>query len=152
MGSQPLTRPPFYFDNGTRYSLLVIDTVKITKEGAQIMTDCDTSLNEISYMFKNEEEEEEEPVTRASHSSQRAAKSAVLSTKFRSEQEEASKEQSRKEHQKILADQKHAEGLKRYGDGGSLKKDDQKSVFRKFESYKRDTALPKDVNNLRVSG
>lgn len=114
------------------------------------MTDCDTSLNEISYMFKNEEEEEEEPVTRASHTSQRAAKSAVLSTKFRSEQEEASKEQSRKEHQKVLADQKHAEGLKRYGDAGSLKKDDQKSVFRKFESYKRDTALPKEVNNLRI--
>ncbi|KAG0040989.1 FACT complex subunit spt16 [Podila clonocystis] len=150
VGFQDIDNPNAPDEQSKKYSLLVIDTVKITKEGAQIMTDCDTSLNEISYMFKNEEEEDEEPVTRASHTSQRAAKSAVLSTKFRSEQEEASKEQSRKEHQKILADQKHAEGLKRYGDGGSLKKDDQKSVFRKFESYKRDTALPKDVNNLRI--
>jgi len=127
---------------------LLIDTVRITHEAAQILTVCDTSLSDISYVFKDPAEDE--PVKAESSTNQRAAKSAVLNTKLRSEQEDASKELSRKEHQKLLAEQKHAEGLERYGDGGSLKKDDQKSAFRKFESYKRDTALPKEVSNLRI--
>ncbi|KAF9426598.1 FACT complex subunit spt16 [Podila epigama] len=150
VGFQDIENPKAADEPSKKYSLLLIDTVRITAESAQVLTDCDKSLSEISYFFKNADEEKEEPTKRETAVPQRAAKSAVLSTKFRSEQEEASKDQTRKEHQKMLAEQKHAEGLKRYGDGGSLKKDDQKSVFRKFESYKRDTALPKEVNNLRI--
>jgi nucleosome binding factor SPN SPT16 subunit len=133
-----------------RYSLLIIDTVKITTETPQILTVCDTSLDDISYFFKDAADEEEEPVKKESPSNQRAAKSAVLNTKFRSEQDEASKDQTRKEHQKILAERKHSEGLERYAGSGSLKKDNQKSVFRKFESYKRESALPKEVSSLRI--
>ncbi|KAG0343552.1 FACT complex subunit spt16 [Podila humilis] len=149
LGFQDIDNPNAPDEQSKKYSLLLIDTVKVTNDGAVALTDCDTSLNEISYVLRDEEEEEEESAPRT-NTSQRAAKSAVLSTKFRSEQEEASKEQARKEHQKMLADQKHAEGMKKYGDAGSLKKDDQKSVFRKFESYKRDTALPKEVSSLRI--
>ena len=133
-----------------RYSLLLIDTIRITQESPQLLTVCDTSLSDVSYFFKDPAEEEEEPVKKETGAHTRAAKSAVLNTKFRSEVDEASKDQSRKEHQKLLADQKHAEGLERYGDAGSLKKDNAKSVFRKFESYKRESALPKEVSSLRI--
>ncbi|KAK3814140.1 MAG: putative SPT16-general chromatin factor [Benniella sp.] len=136
-------------ERSKRYSLLVIDTIKVTTEAPQILTVCDTGLDDVSYFFKDAADEDDEP-TKESPATQRAAKSAVLNTKFRSEQDEASKDQARKEHQKMLAEQKHADGLARYGGSGSLKKDDQKSVFRKFESYKRESALPKEVSNLRI--
>ncbi|KAF9359172.1 FACT complex subunit spt16 [Mortierella sp. NVP85] len=137
-------------ERSKRYSLLVIDTIKITTEAPQILTVCDTGLDDVSYFFKDAADEDDEPTKKESPATQRAAKSAVLNTKFRSEQDEASKDQARKEHQKMLAEQKHADGLARYGGSGSLKKDDQKSVFRKFESYKRESALPKEVSNLRI--
>ncbi|KAG0046982.1 FACT complex subunit spt16 [Gryganskiella cystojenkinii] len=150
VGFQDIENPKATDERSKKYSLLLIDTVRITHESAQILTVCDTSLSDISYVFKDPAEDDEAPVKSESSSNQRAAKSAVLNTKLRSEQEDASKELSRKEHQKLLAEQKHAEGLERYGDGGSLKKDDQRAAFRKFESYKRDTALPKEVSNLRI--
>ncbi|KAF9581674.1 FACT complex subunit spt16 [Lunasporangiospora selenospora] len=147
IGFQDLEDPKAEDSRSKTYALLLIDTVRITQDSAQLLTDVDTRFEEISYFYKDPEEEEKPEKEPAQT---RASKSAVLNTKFRSEQEEASKDQSRKEHQKLLAAQKLADGLKRYGDGGSLKKDNQKSVFRKFESYKRDTALPKESSNLRI--
>jgi len=52
-------------------------------------------------------------------------------------------EQIRKEHQAELARQKQAEGLARFGDGVDHQTSQRKAIFRKFESYKRDTSLPK---------
>ncbi|KAF9107211.1 FACT complex subunit spt16 [Mortierella sp. AM989] len=150
VGFQDIENPKATDEKSKKYSLLLIDTIRITAELPQILTVCDTSFSDISFFFQDPAEEEEEPVKKESPATQRASKSAVLNTKFRSEQEEASKDQARKEHQKMLAEQKHSEGLERYGDGGSLKKDDQKSVFRKFESYKRESALPKEVSSLRI--
>ncbi|KAF9916544.1 FACT complex subunit spt16, partial [Lobosporangium transversale] len=150
VGFQDIENPKAADERSKKYSLLLIDTVRITTETPQILTTCDTSYSEISYFFKDPAEEEEEPVKKETPTHQRAAKSAVLNTKFRSEQEEASKDQARKEHQKMLADQKQAEGLEKYGEAGSLVKDNQKSVFRKFESYKRESALPKEVGSLRI--
>ncbi|KAI7820538.1 putative SPT16-general chromatin factor [Gamsiella multidivaricata] len=150
VGFQDIENPKATDEKSKKYSLLLVDTIRITTEAPQILTSCDTSFDDISYILKDVAEEEEEPVKKEQPNSQRTAKSAVLNTKFRSEQEEASKDQARKEHQKMLAEQKHAEGLERYGDAGSLKKDNQKSVFRKFESYKRESALPKEVSSLRI--
>ncbi|KAF9962002.1 FACT complex subunit spt16 [Mortierella alpina] len=150
VGFQDIDNPKATDDKSKKYSLLLIDTVRITQEAPQILTSCETTLSEVSYFFKDPAEEEEEPVKKESPTHSRASKSAVLNTKFRSEQDEASKDSARKEHQKLLAEQKHAEGIERYGDAGSLKKDNQKSVFRKFESYKRESALPKEVSSLRI--
>ncbi|CAG8751071.1 4903_t:CDS:2, partial [Acaulospora morrowiae] len=78
-------------------------------------------------------------------------KSAVLKTKFRSEEkDEESIEQRRKRHQEELAAQKQAEGLARFGDGVDHQTNQREEVFRKFESYKRDTALPKEVKDLKI--
>ncbi|KAG0299854.1 FACT complex subunit spt16, partial [Dissophora globulifera] len=149
VGFQDIENPKATDEKSKIYSILLIDTVRITQEAPQILTISDTAVTDISYFFKDAEEEEE-PTKKESPAHQRAAKSAVLNTKFRSEQDEASKDQARKEHQKMLADQKQSEGLERYGEVGSLKKDNQKSVFRKFESYKRESALPKEVSSLRI--
>ncbi|KAF8929066.1 putative SPT16-general chromatin factor [Dissophora ornata] len=149
VGFQDIENPKATDEKSKKYSLMLIDTIRITQEAPQILTVCETGVRDISYFFKDAEEEEE-PAKKESPTNQRSAKSAVLNTKFRSEQDEASKDQARKEHQKMLAEQKHSEGLERYGDAGSLKKDNQKSVFRKFESYKRESALPKEVTSLRI--
>ena len=66
-------------------------------------------------------------------------------------QGEETPEQRRKRHQKELAIQKQAEGIARFADGVDQQSSQRQAVFRKFESYKRDTALPKEVKDLKAS-
>ena len=42
------------------YSLLLIDTIRVTNEHPIVLTDCAKSLNDISYMFKDDGDSEEE--------------------------------------------------------------------------------------------
>lgn len=59
-------------------------------------------------------------------------------------------EARRKEHQKALARQKQEEGLARFaGEDGDQKAAD-KPVFRRFESYKKETQLPRDTASLKI--
>ncbi|ORZ24132.1 FACT complex subunit-domain-containing protein [Absidia repens] len=79
------------------------------------------------------------------------SKSAILRSKFRSEeQEDETKEQKRKDHQKDLLAQKLADGLKRYSEETQNDMDDNKAVFRKFESYRSEAKLPREVRDLRI--
>lgn len=61
-----------------------------------------------------------------------------------------SAEQRRRIHQKALAEQKHQEGLARYADKGSQSKSDEKQVFKRFDSYKKETQLPNETRDLKV--
>ena len=55
-----------------------------------------------------------------------------------------------KEHQSELVKQKQEEGLKRFKgeDGGG--RDTNEEVFKKYESYRRESQLPTKVEDLRV--
>ncbi|CAG8606166.1 18012_t:CDS:10, partial [Racocetra fulgida] len=59
------------------------------------------------------------------------------------------KNQRRKKHQEELAARKQADGLARFSEKSNEKASQHKAVFRSFESYKRDTALPKEVKDLK---
>ncbi|CAO3594139.1 unnamed protein product [Absidia cylindrospora] len=90
--------------------------------------------------------------TRATaNASDSISKSAILRSKFRSEeQDDETKEQKRKDHQKDLLAQKLADGLKRYSEETQNDTDDNKAVFRKFESYRSEAKLPREVRDLRI--
>ncbi|KAJ2784114.1 FACT complex subunit spt16 [Coemansia javaensis] len=76
--------------------------------------------------------------------------SAILSSKFRSdEREEESTTRQRREHQKELLARLHAEGRRRFaGDEGQAS--EETHVARKFESYKRETAIPRDARHGKI--
>ncbi|KAI9495094.1 FACT complex subunit-domain-containing protein [Zychaea mexicana] len=130
------------------YSLLLIDTVRVSPDAPPVVLTegCSKNLNEISYFFKAEGsesdvQEKKKPVKPAKKET--TSKSAVLRSKFRSEdQDEESREQKRKEHQKELFAKKLAEGLAKFGDGSNNGEDDNKPVFKKFESYRSESKLP----------
>ncbi|KAI8089405.1 FACT complex subunit-domain-containing protein [Halteromyces radiatus] len=161
-----------------KYSLLLIDTIRVTNELPITLTECSKRLNEVSYFMKEESEDGDQEMannddnykqSKTQHSSsaistsspsQRSglplkkegvSKTAILRSKFRSEeQDDESKEQKRKEHQKDLFAQKQAEGLKRFSEEQQNDKDDNKTVFRKFESYRSEAKLPREVRDLRI--
>lgn len=66
-------------------------------------------------------------------------------------QDDMSNEQRRKLHQKQLQELKQEEGLARFAGGEETGKGAEKAVFKKFECYKKETAIPNETRDLRVS-
>jgi nucleosome binding factor SPN SPT16 subunit len=60
-------------------------------------------------------------------------------------------EQKRNLHQKQLAEQRNSEGKIRFGEGGDKAKSLEKATFKKFECYRKESLLPKGLDQLRVS-
>lgn len=132
---------------GRVYSLFVGDTVQITKDEPIVLTDVDKSLKVVSYMLGDDDDEME--------AENLPARGAILDKKLRNTKngnpDRASNELKRRAHQKMLADARNAEGLKRYSGDTEGKSDQAVAVFRKFESYRKDIALPKTISDLRVT-
>ncbi|KAI9304410.1 FACT complex subunit-domain-containing protein [Cunninghamella echinulata] len=159
-------------ERSKKYSLLIVDTVRVTNEIPIPLTECSKRLNEVSYFIKEDESmdanennnneksgegksqgKNNNSNTSSSRSMKKepAPKTAILRSKFRSEdQDEETKEQRRKEHQKQLFAQKHADGLARFSEDQQAGDDDRKPVFRKFESYRSEAKLPREVKDLRI--
>lgn len=187
------TQAPANDPRRQKYSLLLVDTVRVTNELPVTLTECSKRLNEVSYFLKEDEsvdggdanqpDNNKKPAVTSSSSSSSSSgatkksstkssssataspslsrssiknepvsKTAILRSKFRSEeQDEESKEQKRKDHQKDLFAQKQADGLKRFSEETQNDKGDNKAVFRKFESYRSEAKLPREVRDLKVS-
>ncbi|KAJ1505154.1 FACT complex subunit spt16 [Coelomomyces lativittatus] len=82
------------------------------------------------------------------HSSKRPERrkaSSILQTKTRYEDREQSAEAKRQAHQKELAQQRQAEGLRRFTEQNEKSQKENARVLRKFESYKTMYMLPKDA-------
>lgn len=156
IGFQDLENKDTKDEKAKTYALLLIDTVRVTNDGAVVMTDAPKGVNDVFFFFDDEGDGDKaaknEEKSRSSKSEKKKAQSAILNSKFRSEeQDEESREQKRKAHQKQLAAQKLADGLKRFAENAENNVGEQKAVFRRFESYKSDAKLPKEVKNLQVS-
>jgi nucleosome binding factor SPN SPT16 subunit len=157
---------------GQTYALMLVDTIRVTNDAPLVLTaDCSKKLNKISYFFDDEEDAPEKSdvdidssvskkKTAAAASGGPAAavkresaiaKSAILRSKLRNEdQEEESREQKRKEHQKQLFAQKLAEGLAKFSESSGQGNGEEKPVFRKFESYRSEAKLPREVRGLKI--
>ena len=59
-------------------------------------------------------------------------------------------EQRRALHQKKLADEIHKQGLERFTSGSDPAKALERATFKKFECYRKESLLPKAVDQLRV--
>ncbi|KAI8834781.1 FACT complex subunit SPT16 N-terminal lobe domain-containing protein [Chytriomyces cf. hyalinus JEL632] len=126
------------------YSLLLADTIRITKDAPVFLTEFDRDFKDISWEM-NEDEDEIVAETKSAPK----LPTAVLKSKLRNEDEEMTNEQRRALHQKELADQRQADGLQRFAEGGGAKSL-EKAQFRKFECYRKETLLPRSVDQLRI--
>lgn len=152
IGFADLENPKPTDKRSKNYSLLLIDTIRVNNDAPIVFTDCSKKINEISYFIKGDDDAETSRGAEAKAVKKEApAKTAILRSKFRSEeQDEESREQKRKEHQKKLFAQKLAEGLAKFSGQSGTDQDENKPKFRKFESYRSESKLPREVRDLKV--
>jgi nucleosome binding factor SPN SPT16 subunit len=133
----------------SHYSLEIIDTIRIAPDGPVVFTDSDKNRGNVSFYFKQDEDE----VKKRKKETRGAASTAILKTKLRTEtanHQEESGEKKRQLHQKELHEKLQKAGEQKYADEPGATGDETKAVFKKFESYKRDSQLPNAVKDLRV--
>ncbi|PVU99977.1 hypothetical protein BB559_000235 [Furculomyces boomerangus] len=143
LGFQKLVNPKPDNSKNKNYALLVSDNVIVKSDG------CEEDKNENSKSQKNGSRDNDK---KGSNGRTSTRKSAVLASKFRSEnaEEEESQLAKRRKHQKELAEKLNSEGIRRFaaqeGDGDAQ----EQHALKKFESYKRETALPREVGRLKI--
>lgn len=170
VGFSDLENPKASDPRGKIYALMLVDTVRVTNDAAVVLTaDCSKKLNKISYFFDEEDEDvkmEDDKKSSKDNNKNSApassiastvkresavAKSAILRSKLRNEdQEEESREQKRRDHQKQLFAQKLSEGLAKFSESSGNGDGEEKAVFRKFESYRSEAKLPREVRGLKI--
>ncbi|KAH6562888.1 hypothetical protein BASA62_008889 [Batrachochytrium salamandrivorans] len=132
---------------GKLYSLYLADTIQITNSAAVVLSEVDKDLGSISYAFGNDSDEDEAKVVKHLPKSRGGA---VIESKLRHESDRATTEQRRKLHQKELAQSRQNEGLSRYSENKDGKQKVQQAVVRRFESYRKESQLPRNIGELRI--
>ncbi|KAI9870153.1 MAG: FACT complex subunit spt16, partial [Watsoniomyces obsoletus] len=125
---------------GKNYSLLLIDTIRVTRGDPVVFTkDTSTDLDSIEFYFKEDEEEVKPKQEKAKKPGVSAvATSNITSSRLRGaargdnakEEEEA----RRRDHQKELAQRKQRDGLDKYAEATGDMDGDSEKKFKKFES------------------
>jgi nucleosome binding factor SPN SPT16 subunit len=139
------------------YSLLLADTIRVTRDGKTVnfTKDAPSDLEATSFFFKDDEEEAHATPKKSKKDSKigAVATTNITKTKLRAERNtnvDEGAEQRRREHQKELALKKQKEGLERYSEATGNQDGVATKKFKRFESYKRDNQLPSRVKDLVV--
>lgn len=139
------------------YSLLLGDTVKIGRDTGIVLSDGSKKLDDVVF-FLNGDEEEKKPKVKPAPSPKKVSGhivgSKVLRGKTRGEGRtdiDESAQQKMKEHQKELHQGRQERGIEKYSNDGDKDGNDNEKRIKKFESYKREDQLPKEVARKRVS-
>lgn len=97
------------------YSLSIADTVVVKDKGPEIATAASSKVyTDVAYSF-NDEEEEDKPQPKAEAN---GVESVISRTTLRSDNQEMTKEEQRRQHQAELARQKNEETARRLATGG----------------------------------
>lgn len=138
---------------GKTYSLLLIDTVRVSDGPASYLTDRLKSATDC--IFYKDDDEEEEADKKASPKKPEPANvtagGKVLRNKSRKDAMDATTANKIREHQRELAQQKQEDGLARFADADGADGGQTGKTFKKFESYKRIADFPTKTQDLRVS-
>ncbi|XP_059648380.1 FACT complex subunit SPT16-like [Cornus florida] len=125
------------------FSLLLADTVIVTDKGHDVVTSVSSkAVKDVAYSFNDDEEEEEEqPKVKAEAN---GAESLYSKATLRSDNQEMSKEELRRQHQAELARQKNEETARRLAGGGSAAGDNRGAAKSSSEliAYKNVNDLP----------
>ncbi|KAJ1819957.1 FACT complex subunit spt16, partial [Coemansia sp. RSA 2598] len=162
VGLENMANPKAADKYSKNYAYQLIDSVVVRDNAsAELITTGEKEPNDVSFFFNDEEAAPQKASKKdAKRDAKRDAngvdrkpatrKSAILPSKFRSEEkEEESGTRKRREHQKELLNRLLAEGRRRFA-GESGDNGEETRVVKKFESYKRETALPREVRSQKI--
>ena len=148
-----------------RYALHLVDTVQVTSDKAICLTNGVKSVKDTMFFLNPEADAESKPAKKApvaklaangnpSPAKNKTAGGKVLRNKTRSAaQEELVQSTAAKitEHQRELHQRLQAEGLARFSEGGGGLAGKEGKTWKRFQSYKGEAGLPREVENMRVS-
>ncbi|ODV93662.1 hypothetical protein PACTADRAFT_18304 [Pachysolen tannophilus NRRL Y-2460] len=147
------------------YSLLISDTVKVTKSEPILLTDLPKNRSEISFYFKDDNEdvkrevkdEDKLPNGKPKKISDRVkseinTNSKILKSKLRTETKNHDEDQEKikRELQKQLLEKRRKEGLAKYSKSDAIGDVETKAVFKRYESYLRESQIPSNVKDLKI--
>lgn len=146
LGFQNVPNPEAKAKENKTYSILLVDTVLVTSGAPVLLTESPINRSSIAFYFEDEEEEKK-PVKK-----EKKPVSVILKSKLRGESRnhEEDTEMKRKLHQKDLHAKLLKLGLEKFADENKTSGNSDIATFKRFESYKRDTQLPKNTRDLRI--
>ena len=153
-----------YLISVCRYALHLVDTVQVTIDKGICLTIGVKSAKDTLFFLNPEAQAETKPAKKApttklaanGHASPAKNKTAggkVLRNKTRSAaQEELVQTSAAKiaEHQRELHQQLQNDGLARFSEGGGGLAGKEGKTWKRFQSYKGEAGLPREVENMRV--
>ncbi|KZF20719.1 transcription elongation complex subunit [Xylona heveae TC161] len=155
VGLNDLQNPQPQDKNSSVYSLVVSDTVRVTRAEPVVFTkDAPSDLESTSFFFK-EEDEEPAPKPKEKKDPRAGAIAAqnITKTKLRAErttQVDEGAEARRRGHQKELHQKKQQAGLERYSEATGDQDGSTQKKFKRFESYRWDNQFPTRVRDLMI--
>ncbi|KZO99500.1 FACT complex subunit SPT16 [Calocera viscosa TUFC12733] len=158
---------------GRTYSLLLIDTVRVTSEKGICLTEAGKQSSDLFFDLGAEKDEEEDvkptkkqlpagsngksrsngkPAGARSPAKGAAAGSKVLRGKTRGDGRDVDESVGKKieAHQRELFEQLQEKGLEKFQAAGDKDGKDGKQSFKRYASYKGELALPKEVEDLKI--
>lgn len=131
-----------------KFSLLLADTVIVREDAPEVLTQSSSkAVKDVAYSFNEDDDEEDERVNIKAESKGGGTTSSKAT--LRSDNQEMSKEELRRQHQAELARQKNEETARRLAGGGSSATDNRGAgkTIGDLIAYKNvnDMPLPKDL-------
>jgi nucleosome binding factor SPN SPT16 subunit len=117
----------------------------VTDGEPDFLTRVETDLSIISYTFGDDEDDETKVAPLAPR------RGAILESQLRNNEDKAELESKRRDHQKEIFDALQKAGLEKFAKGAESSVEKKKAVFKKFEAYRKDAALPKMVSTLKAN-
>ncbi|KIL69574.1 hypothetical protein M378DRAFT_7423 [Amanita muscaria Koide BX008] len=145
-------------DNGQKYALHLVDTIKVDSSKSIFLTEPMRSTKDTLFFLNTEEDVEEEKPRKKSQANGSPLKQKTVGGKVlrnqtrRAAQDEVHLTASVKlaEHQRELHDKLQTEGLNKYSEDGGGASGKEGKGWKKFQSYKGEAALPTEVEKLRI--
>lgn len=152
----------------SRYSMLLVDTVKIDHEKGICLTDCIKQSKDVLFFLNTASDEEDnkakasssrKPPTKPVNGHGSPGKNKVVGGKvLRQKTRGAAAEDAVQttavriaEHQRELHAARQRDGLAKYSEEGVGSGNKEGKGWKRFQSYKGEGGLPKEVESLRVS-
>lgn len=146
------------------YALLITDTYKVSEGEAYLLTNFQKNRREVTFYFKEDGNavkkengdrklKTEKDITTEKKLAVNEANSKILKSKLRHENaaaDDVNAEKVRQEIQRKLHEKRQQEGLARFSQADATDASDFRPVFKRYESYVRESQIPSNVRDLKI--
>lgn len=133
------------------YSLLLTDTFKVAEQEPVLLTTFPKNKSEVTFYFNDDDSKKVKP--EKIDIKKPDPNSKILKSKLRNDTsggDDTNAEKLRQQIQSQLHEKRIQEGLARFSKADATDNSDFKPVFKKYESYVRESQIPNSVRDLKI--